>query len=159
MKIISWDIGTKNFTYVIVEKDQNDFDVIIWDKCPFKYDRKGPQSLIKSLYSLLDTLTDIADVDKVIIEKQPAKNGIMTAVQNALISYYMLKYPKLPVELIHSNKKFAVKMNGKKNYHKRKCKSIEICREHIKDKKELFDFFETIDKKDDYADCLNLALL
>jgi hypothetical protein len=157
--IISWDIGIKNLTFCIVKKTSADFDILRWDKCPFDYNKNGPVVLIQNLYAALALHSDILTVDCIIIEKQPAKNKIMTSIQNALISYYLLKTPSIPIKMVHSNKKFAVKMNGKKNYTKRKMASVEICRAHLCGKADELKFFDTLDKKDDHADCLNLALL
>ena len=116
--------------------------------------------LTNRLFTQLDKMNFILDVDHVGIENQPCyKNPSMKSLQIALYSYLKIRGNIDKKENGIKSIKMINALQKDKNYSKRKKISIEKCKDILeKDQKEWLPFFNKHKKKDDLADSYNLAM-
>jgi len=95
MKILSWDVGIYNLSYCIVEKIENETPKIIgWDIVNLvdnEQMKKNRNLLFENIPRKLHELSQLLDVDYVVIENQPSlKNPQMKSIQMILYSYFLI---------------------------------------------------------------------
>ena len=131
----------------------------------------GINVLAKILYSELEKITGLDQIDMIIIENQPVlKNPKMKSIQMIVFSYFLFEAErnnhKYEVKLFNASKKLKIYdgpeiKTTKKKYAKRKFLSIEYTKYFIKKFKiesKWSDIFTSTKKKDDLADCYLQAL-
>ena len=117
------------------------------------------------LIKKLDEL-NIENVDYVLIEQQPSANQRMKNISLCLFNYFAIRGisdkpdNKIKDILFISPKNKLKFYNGpeiviksKNQYTKRKKLAIEYCKYFLKDHQKDLDFFNSLKKKDDAADC------
>src|SRR5438477_356165 len=132
-KICSWDVGIKNLAYCIIEKKENSkLNIIKWDtidlidskseiKC-IELTKKNidPQHLCLMLINKLSVITELTNVDKILIENQPClKNPTMKTVSCFLFAYNQM-------QAINNTKKTEVKFCNASNKLKIEDKYIDL---------------------------------
>lgn len=96
MKILSWDIGIKNLSYCILERENNDSEINIkhWGIINLEENeelKKNRNLLFENIPRKLNELDYLLDVDKVVIENQPSlKNPQMKSIQMIVYSYFIM---------------------------------------------------------------------
>ena len=103
MKILSWDVGIYNLSYCILEKvketDENNetiekIKIIGWDIVNLVDNeemKKNRNLLFENIPRKLYEITELLNVDIVIIENQPSlKNPQMKSIQMILYSYFLI---------------------------------------------------------------------
>lgn len=171
MNILSFDIGSKNLAYCLINNLE---EILLWnvvDISATTYDQQC-QKLIKALDAInLDNPDTI-----VVIEKQPSFNPKMRVISGQVQMYYALqKYReskikkviyyspknKLKCYQVHPNdepiieKKYSTKYNTRKYIAKQQCERIIKRNEHgLK----WLDFYTSNKKKDDLSDSFLQAL-
>ena len=170
MRILSIDVGIKNLSYCILERDDtNSVTIVEWNNvCVVEKCKKN--SLEMTVECLLSVLTetfaaDMQKVDVVLIENQPSLvNRLMKTISVVIYTFFnMMKITWGVVESVRfvsaAGKlkcKDALRLNSPKNtYQARKKASVEVAREYLKFNSSRFaDWFEKQTKKDDLSDCL-----
>tara|TARA_B100001175_G_C19455636_1_gene613649 strand:+ start:623 stop:1294 length:672 start_codon:yes stop_codon:yes gene_type:complete len=95
MKILSWDVGIKNLSYCILEKDnESNIDILQWGIINLQENdelKKNRNLLFENIPRKLSELDYLLDVDKVVIENQPSlKNPQMKSIQMIVYSYFIM---------------------------------------------------------------------
>ena len=181
MKILSWDIGIYNCSYILVEviPKSNDetssgkFTINDWDIVNFLDDEKMKKNrtlLFQNIPKKLDEIPELLNVDIVLIENQPSlKNPQMKSVQMILYSYFLIKGDNLKIEFISATNKLKIiknnetlnemideiKLKTKNSYLQKKKISIAYCERLLNENdnyKNYLDFYKNNKKKDDLAD-------
>ena len=136
MKILSWDIGIYNCSYILVEvipksNETDSLEVIVnsseqnssgkfiindWDIVNFLDDEKMKKNrtlLFQNIPKKLDEIPELLNVDIVLIENQPSlKNPQMKSVQMILYSYFLIKGDNLKIEFISATNKLKIIKNN-----------------------------------------------
>jgi hypothetical protein len=178
MKILSWDIGIYNCSYIIIEiADDKTLNILDWDIVNFIDDEKMKKNkplMFSNIPKKLDAIPKLLDVNIVLIENQPSlKNPQMKSVQMIIYSYFLIKGDSLKIEFISAMNKLKkinncivddeetctlinnIKEKTKSSYTQKKKISIIYCEKIIKDHDKFnnyLDFFKNNSKKDDLAD-------
>jgi hypothetical protein len=181
MKILSWDIGIYNCSYILVEviPNSNDemssgkFIINDWDIVNFLDDEKMKKNrtlLFQNIPKKLDEIPELLNADIVLIENQPSlKNPQMKSVQMILYSYFLIKGDNLKIEFISATNKLKIlknndelngmideiKLKTKNSYLQKKKISIAYCERLLNENdnyKNYLDFYKNNKKKDDLAD-------
>jgi hypothetical protein len=181
MKILSWDIGIYNCSYILVEviPKSNDetssgkFIINDWDIVNFLDDEKMKKNrtlLFQNIPKKLDEIPELLNADIVLIENQPSlKNPQMKSVQMILYSYFLIKGDNLKIEFISATNKLKIlknndelngmideiKLKTKNSYLQKKKISIAYCERLLNENdnyKNYLDFYKNNKKKDDLAD-------
>ena len=178
MKILSWDIGIYNCSYIIIEILEDKTERILdWDIVNFIDDdkmKKNKPLMFSNIPKKLDEIPKLLDVDIVLIENQPSlKNPQMKSVQMIIYSYFLIKGNSLKIEFISAINKLKklnhclvddeetcelinkIKEKTKSSYTQKKKISIIYCEKIITDHnnfKNYLDFYKNNSKKDDLAD-------
>jgi hypothetical protein len=181
MKILSWDIGIYNCSYILVEviPKSNDemssgkFTINDWDIVNFLDDEKMKKNrtlLFQNIPKKLDEIPELLNADIVLIENQPSlKNPQMKSVQMILYSYFLIKGDNLKIEFISATNKLKIlknndelngmideiKLKTKNSYLQKKKISIAYCERLLNENdnyKNYLDFYKNNKKKDDLAD-------
>ena len=95
MKLLSWDVGIKNLSYCILEKDdESNIDILHWGIINLQENdelKKNRNLLFENIPRKLNELDCLLDVDKVVIENQPSlKNPQMKSIQMIVYSYFIM---------------------------------------------------------------------
>ena len=95
MKVLSWDVGIYNLCYCILEKNNDDNPKIIgWDIVNLVDNEKMKKNrnlLFENIPRKLNEISQLLDVDIVVIENQPSlKNPQMKSIQMILYSYFLI---------------------------------------------------------------------
>ena len=95
MKVLSWDVGTLNLSYCILEKCENgNIKILKWDIINLIENnemKKNTNLLFENIPKKLKECPELLDVDVVIIENQPSlKNPKMKSIQMILYSYFLI---------------------------------------------------------------------
>ena len=162
MKIVSFDVGTKNLAYCILDDDT----IIHWNVVDVKY--KTNEDLCCRIVETLDNCPEVLNADLVLIEKQPSKNNKMRIVEALLNAYFVIKGLNEPSSMIakvlvysSKHKLGATNLRGALNYRERKKLGMTRCEEFIKESSQselMIQLYMKSKKKDDLADCLLQAL-
>jgi hypothetical protein len=170
MRIISFDIGIKNFAYVIIDVNKDEKTHIIEDwgileLCPKEKNASkvdvieiGKNMIIK----LDELLQEREKLDLILIENQIGQNAIrMKSVQGMVSMYFLMREYDIEdivnYNAIHKLKNFKHLFEGKPKttYAERKKMSKNVCLELVKNTYTDYDtFYSKNKKKDDLADCL-----
>jgi len=138
MRIVSVDIGTRNFAYTVYCTDTSSF--VLFQMLDL---RKVKDSVLK-----MKELSDSEHFQKakvILVENQ--MRSCMKTMATALRCFHLDKVVKVHP---HSVKRFF--QTSKKKHHKNKKAGIEEARKHLHGKTLVH--FEALRKKDDIADCI-----
>lgn len=96
MKVLSIDVGIKNLAYCIIEKNENDFNILSWDIIKLgdniKCKKLTLYDISKELFEILDKIHIFMTVDEVLIENQPSfKNPTMKSIAVLLYSFFHIR--------------------------------------------------------------------
>lgn len=157
--MLSIDVGVVNLAMCLIDMKATPPQILEWE-----VDGVPPQSREGVFVSLAEHLRErshwFSRTDMVLMERQPAKNKGMKAVENFLHGYMLAK--EIPVRLWDPKNKIPdICGAGRAQYRKRKNTSIQRCETWIKDTNQTEKFlalFENSDKKDDLADTVMQAL-
>ncbi len=159
MRVLSWDIGTENLSYCLVDCDE---EILDWDVFSLIDKKNDIQSMCKRLYKELDDRQNLFDDETYVrVEDQPIMGRItMKCIQMAIYCYYLTKATdKSKIELISPIHKLKVydgpkvvikEVKDKRINNKRH--AIEYCKYFLKDREMDYDFFMEHEKRDDLAD-------
>jgi hypothetical protein len=140
-------------------------DYLSWIKTKYKCEQKevNIHILARRLIDFL-SITSFDEIDKVIIENQPTpKNPRMKSIQTILMTYFMMKYPRVTIHFIPASLKmsFCLKMKyidkKPKGYSETKKTSISVLENHILPKlpcDEIKQQWNAAKKKDDLSDVI-----
>jgi hypothetical protein len=111
----------------------------------------------KNIKHLFDEhLQQDVEISEVLIENQIGPLAIrMKCIQGMLAQYFIMKNEDIKIHFVSSSNK--LKGHGKMTYSERKKKSIELCKEMLKET-DMMQMFSQSSKKDDLADCLLQAV-
>lgn len=172
-KNAKWKIGDKHLCTTHKTNGMKKWEV---DMCLKKYSsakvKQIPVDKIKlSLFTKLDQIPYILDVDEVCIENQPSfKNPRMKAIADSLYSYYLIRgvidkknNPINKVNYISPSNKLKIENqeddineeieNANNKYKKTKQLSINYCQDILKYDESYISHLKQFKKKDDLADC------
>ena len=152
VKILSWDIGTKNLTYCLIEKQTDRSKIFMWEIINISTDEKTTQSCAKKLYEELNK-RNFGDIDKLLIENQPALlNPTMKIISVLLLSYfcYVKNVPYECIVFVSPMAKFKHVTPRPKSYKERKKLAIKMCYDLITEDERII--LNSHRKKDDLAD-------
>ena len=154
MYSISFDIGTKNLAFVVLN---DDLTIENWDVVSI--DRMTTPQIVDKLKSLFDNeRVNPTNVRTVVLEKQPSRNVKMRVVENTLDVFFTMLGVKKVVHYSAKNKLGTLgrTIKGSKNYTMRKRYAIHMCRSFLKQREYIcaLEVYENHKKKDDLADCL-----
>jgi len=165
MKILSFDVGSKNLAYTIIDTSES-VKILQWNIIDVSVTKKENECV--TLVNKLDEIIDIVLCDIVLIEKQPSKNNKMRIIEGLLNAYFVIKgvtCKESPISkvIVYSAKHKLGKdtFKGKMNYLQRKKLGVFRCEKflnQVKQSCEMHDLFLASKKKDDLADCLLQAL-
>lgn len=171
MIVLSFDVGLRNLAYCMCKTQGCEVvEILRWDIIDVT-DGDGPRkkgtrpniehvtdSLIEKLH---DTFFDV-EIDHVLVENQPSKNGLMKMIQYAIYSFFacMKFYTGSVRHVRNMSAKGKLKtsvwdgVKRKKSYGQRKQASIADCTSYL-DKFGLThpEKFASSKKKDDLSDC------
>ena len=127
------------------------------------------QSIAKKIISIFDFKFKNIELKYIIIENQPSiKNPTMKSIQNIIMTYFLIKKPKLNIKLISPSlkMKFCKKMNYikeiPKNYKETKKRSIDVVKNLINNleinNNDTKNIWNNNKKKDDLSDVLLQSL-
>lgn len=122
MKLLSWDVGIHNCSFIIININNdinkfNNFDdimnninIIKWGIVDFTNDdqniKKNKNLLFENIPKKLDEIPELLDIDTVIIENQPSlKNPQMKSIQMILYTYFLIKSSNVKIEFISASNK------------------------------------------------------
>jgi hypothetical protein len=169
VKILSWDVGTKNLAYCILEGTLGDVEsakILDWNIISLENDSKNLHKLSQELFETLDSMSGLSENDVVVIENQPCmRNPKMKTMQIMLYSYFVikcnvLKDSKCIINMMSANNKLKcyngpkieLKTKSKSKYTIRKKMAIEHFKYFIHPDKAMYNYFLEHSKKDDLAD-------
>ena len=169
VRILSWDVGTKNLAYCIVNGNRGsheNVEIIDWNVISLTSDSKHLHKLSQELFEKLNEIKELIGNDAVVIENQPClRNPKMKTMQILLYSYFVIKCNvdndmKTDIRMMSASNKLKcydgpeleLPTKSKSKYIIRKKKAIEHCKHFIKGNEMYYDFFMDHDKKDDLAD-------
>lgn len=168
-RVVGIDIGVVNFSLFEITWSQHNKWYSDWFGL---YDTgiKKWDNLVR-ISDKMETVLDLALSDAphmpdiVVIEKQPGKSLLMERICMSCVNYFKFMHPNVHVELMRSDKKFAVGcIKCPRTYKLRKSKSIEIAFSCLADSDNFYDqsmminLIKSEKKKDDIADCLLMCL-
>jgi len=204
MRVLSIDVGTRNLAYALVNypddaKGWVDLSIEAWENCDVLTEGgstvKNSKTIniercVRYVFEAMNTRFDKLfkeSVDRIIIEKQVRKAPRNLMVSVALLSYFLLKVPDIPIDLVSATGKLKINIEEKsfafsestpsvchytndkqlsasQNKTRRKKKAVELCDTIIKQCKRLQHWKDTFrargtaKKQDDLADCFLQAL-
>ena len=178
MKVLSFDIGTKNLSYCIIDyKSVESYDILDWNVLDIstKSKKKNIYLLAENIITIFDTYDIFKSVDSVIIENQPCmKNPAMKSIQIIVFTYFMMHKKTTNIQnviLVSPKTKFNCYSGPediicvdhlKSAYSRRKKKAIICCNYIINNtatiNKKWMEVFAKTKKKDDLADSFLLNL-
>lgn len=170
MRILSVDVGIRNFAYCYVEMDEKGINVLEWkniDLFENDPDTLTIEHISERLFSVLMSLFPENDfiADIVLIEIQIAKNNKMKVVSDLLYGYFM--YHRLrgssigKVNFVPASHKYKVNKSPgyqRRTYAERKRLSIHLIEQYL-DQPDFIRFsctneFEVSRKCDDLSDAM-----
>ena len=162
MKVVSFDVGTKNLAYCLIEGH----NIISWKVIDIQY--RNNEDLCNRVVATLDQNPEVLDADVALIEKQPSKNNKMRIVEALLNAYFVIKgvnsdSSNIAKSVVYSSKHKLgdTNLRGKPNYRERKKLGMTRCEQFLKQTEQPDDIqtlYQMSKKKDDLADSLLQAL-
>lgn len=170
MKVLSFDVGIKNLSYCVLEKDvgTDEIRIISWENlciCESNCKKIAFENLCELLIlKLQESFDGDFNADVVLIENQPMhKNGLMKSVSVMIYTYFnilKLQFGNVTeVRFISATNKLKCKRvkevggNTAKTYKERKLLGIELARRYIEAMcPERMSWFESQKKKDDLSE-------
>ena len=87
MIILSFDVGIKNLAYCQI--DSSTSDILDWNVIDCSVPRNG--NVIVKLIEELESIPNLLESDKILIEKQPSFNPQMRIISTAIYVYFTLR--------------------------------------------------------------------
>ena len=138
MKIVSVDIGTRNFAYTVYDTNQSKFIM-------FRLlDLRAKKDLVLEMKEISDSLP-FQEASVILVENQ--MRACMKTMATALRCFHLDKVVRVHPHSVKRHFK-----TSKKKHHKNKKAGIEEVRKYLKGAS--LETFETFKKKDDIADCI-----
>jgi hypothetical protein len=170
MRLLGIDCGVKNLAYCLYNTDTNTIEK--WDVIDVSTNAHVNLTYIPDMcINYMDKHLYLLDCDKVLIEKQPPRNGKMRVMEAALYCYFTLRGKLDESKEISSVETYSAKhklggmlgLSGKKSYGARKKAAIvKVTAILSKDNTDLNDpwlrFFCEHKKRDDLSDALLMIL-
>lgn len=152
MKIVSFDIGEKNFAYCLA----SDMKIMEWRNHDIIKNKNQTVILSCDMISEILDFKNWSDLDYVLIEQQFSKNIRAIRLSQHLWTWFRLKYPSVKIFNIPSSSKTQYFLGKNKLSNKeRKTWSVEKTIEILKEKNEseYIQKLNSYKKKDDLSDC------
>ena len=155
MKLLGIDCGVKNLAYCIYDTETKTIEK--WDVI----DVSEKLTYIPDMcITYLEKHTDLLDCDKVLIEKQPPRNGKMRVMEASLYCYFTLRGKIDESKQITSVETYSAKhklggmlgLSGIKSYGARKKAAIKKVTDLLSDNETWLRYFCEHKKRDDLAD-------
>ena len=170
MRILGIDCGIKNLAYCLYNTDTKEIEK--WNVIDISTNTNANLTYIPDMcINYLDEHTYLLDCDKVLIEKQPPRNGKMRVMEAALYCYFTLRGKLDENKQLSSVETYSAKhklggmlgLSGKKSYGARKKAAIvKVTAILSKDNIDLNDpwlrFFCEHKKRDDLSDAFLMTL-
>jgi len=165
MKILSIDIGIKNFAYCVLESDDTGIckleDWSVVELCDSKTNASKVDLIIVGsvMNEKFNKIFKKYNFDKIVIENQIGRNAIRMKMVQGMVSMYFIinKYSIdkiINYNAVHKLKNF-MKSKTKTTYQERKKLSKEVCKKLVEEEFHYMNkVFNKSKKKDDLADCL-----
>ena len=87
MIILSFDVGIKNLAYCQIDSCTS--DILDWNVIDCSVSRNG--NVIVKLIEELESIPNLLESDKILIEKQPSFNPQMRIISTAIYVYFTLR--------------------------------------------------------------------
>ena len=169
--VASFDVGILNFAFTVLCITANQAPkVLVWRNVCLGSSKSSLSNIIQMMVRLLEKEEHLADVSKVVIERQPPNNVKLRALSHAIETYFLTRTAITPskhtdVFFFDARSKSKLQVEGipavdlSCNYRQRKQRSIEYARDIV----EAYfpgwsDMFSKSSKQDDLADCFIQAL-
>lgn len=160
MDLLSIDIGTKNLGYTIV-RNIDQLSTLSTTNISFGIFKIGDSKtdIVKHRISRLkEFLSEFPSTFTIVVERQVPQNTIAMELMYAIVAMATIMFED--VFIFTPSFKFTfIKENYDTKNLKHKRKSIEMCKNYLKNNEELLRQFNNLAKKDDVADSLNQALV
>jgi hypothetical protein len=178
VKILSFDIGSKNLSYCLIDtkESKEGVEIVKWENIQLVADDRnankiGVESMVETVLMALSERFGDTVVDVVLIENQPSLlNGLMKTV--SVVVYTFFNMTKLMQGNVESVRFVAASSKLKcrralelgpvpKTYKSRKAMSVEATRSYLCSSpsfSEMKLWFESQPKKDDLADAFLQAM-
>jgi len=171
VKVIAFDMGKKNFSYWVEDIVEGDYGTDLINSKTVTFDNTDltqgeTTDHLRNMITFLDGLADLlSTVDKVLIEQQMnfgrfRSNPMAVRMQHHCETYFMMRYPRMQVEIYpayHKTQRFSA---GKMTKPQRKKwvieKAIEILSNRGDDNS--LDTIQKMRKRDDVCDCFLMCL-
>jgi len=154
MLTLSFDVGSKNLSYCKLNSETH--EIIDWNVCSIPTYGTNVQKVVEFLYDTFQS--DLADLNTVLVEKQPSRNVKMRLIETMLLSFFATHRVKtvLSYSAKHKLGSAGKQARGKKNYSLRKKMSVVMCTSYLEKIEDASHttLFQKSKKKDDLADCL-----
>lgn len=160
MIVLSFDIGIKNLAYCLLEIDKNSFNILDWNILDCSSTKQTTDN-VREIIKQLNELEYLQWADLILIEKQPSCNPKMRIINNCIYMYFMIKTidNNLKTRIINYSPKHKLKCSSitipkttKSNYSHNKKLAVEHTKHFIKNTNWI-NYFNSMSKKDDLADC------
>jgi hypothetical protein len=108
MKILGIDCGVKNLAYCVYNSETKTIEK--WEVADISPEKTTQSSYIPDIcIQYLEKNQDLLECDKVIIEKQPPRNGKMRVLEAVLYCYFILQGKKNEGALMSSVETYSAK--------------------------------------------------
>ena len=166
MKVLSFDMGIKNLAYIVMQKEEEGFDICLWrvEDITTGYTKAKKPTIAQCTEGMVHHLQtiDISGVTHVLIEQQPVgfhqrSNTMMKCLSHVVQAFFIDRgiehvafvSPKRKLKMEGCPDTKGLKTKDRYNLHKRFAidKTLELLPEG-----KWKDWFESLKKQDDAAD-------
>ena len=132
MRLLSIDVGLRNLAYALIDFNEDpgnrqwsDLNLVAWENvdvlteggCEAKNSKNVPvDRCIKLAFAALEKRPHLLQCDRILVEKQMKKSPRNLMIGVALLSYFLLKVPDVPVEFITATGKMKVNMDTQHSF-------------------------------------------
>lgn len=166
MKVLSFDMGIKNLAYIVMQKEEEGFDICLWqvEDITTGYTKAKKPTIAQCVEAMVNHLQtiDISGVTHVLIEQQPVgfhqrSNTMMKCLSHVVQAFFIDRgiehvafvSPKRKLKMDGCPDTKGLKTKERYNLHKQFAidKTLELLPEG-----KWRDWFESLKKQDDAAD-------